>query len=103
MIQTKDVRIEQCLNDIKQYNEWGKLLAGYSLAHIFNFNTPTSELTIHNGLEYFKAKMKLSVLQDTCHSEEEKDNRLKQIDYEISCLEESMKHDLEYRGLLMRL
>ena len=102
MIQTKDNRIEQCLNNMKKYELWGKLLAGYSLAHIFNSNTPTSELAIHNGLEYFRAKMKLNALQDTCHSEEEKDNRLKQIDSEISSLEESMKHDLEYRGLLMR-
>jgi len=41
-----------------------------------------SASAIHNGLECIKAKMKLSVLQDTTHSDEEKEKRLKQIDLE---------------------
>jgi hypothetical protein len=45
--------------------------------------------------------MKLSVLQDNQHSDKEKENRLKQIDIEIHQTEEIMKHDLEYRDLLM--
>ena len=102
MEQIKDNRIEQCLNDMQKYEKWGNLLMERSLAYIFNSNTPTSELAIHNGLEYFKAKMKLSVLQDTCHSEEEKDERLKQIDINILHLEETMKQNLKYRGLLIR-
>ena len=57
-------------------------------------------MAIHNGLECFKARMKLSVLQDNKHTDEEKENRLKQIDIEIHQIEETMKHDLEYRGLL---
>lgn len=52
-------------------------------------------------MEYIKAKIKLSVLQDNRHSEEEKEKRLKQIDIEIHQTEEIMKHDLEYRGLLV--
>ena len=56
---------------------------------------------IHNGLECVKAKMKLSVLQDNRHSEEEKEKRLKQIDIETHQMEEMMKNDLEYRGLLV--
>lgn len=44
---------------------------------------------------------KLSVVQDNQHSDKEKDNRLKQIDIEIRQTEETMKHDLEYRGLLI--
>ena len=44
--------------------------------------------------------MKLSVLQDSKHTDEDKENRLKQIDIEIHQTEEIMKHDLEYRGLL---
>ena len=44
--------------------------------------------------------MKLGVLQDNKHTDEEKENRLKQIDIEIHQIEETMKHDLEYRGLL---
>ena len=45
--------------------------------------------------------MKPSVLQDNKHTDEEKENRLKQIDIEIHQTEETMRHDLEYRGLLL--
>ena len=96
-----DFRIEQCLSDIQKYEKWGNLLAGQSLTHLFNSNAPVSALAIHNGLEYVKAKMKLSVLQDNKHSDEEKENRLKQIDSDIHQTEVIMKHDLEYRGLLI--
>lgn len=96
-----DYRIEQCLNDIQKYEKWGNLLAGQSLTHLFNSNAPVSALAIHNGLECVKAKMKQSVLQDNKHTNAEKENRLKQIDIEIHQTEEIMKHDLEYRGLLM--
>ena len=48
-----------------------------------------------------KTKKKLSVLQDNKHTDEEKEKRLKQIDIDIHYTEEPMKHDLEYRGLLM--
>jgi uncharacterized protein Smg (DUF494 family) len=41
------------------------------------------------------------VLQDNKHTNAEKENRLKQIDIEIHQTEETMRHDLEYRGLLM--
>ena len=95
-----DNKIQKYLSDIQKYEKWGNLLAGQSLAHLFNSNTPISALTIHNGLEYIKAKMKLSVLQDGSHSEKEKDDRLEQIDIDIHHTEEIMKHDLEYRGML---
>lgn len=101
MKQIKDNRIEQCLSDIQTYEKWGNLLAGQSLAHLFNSNAPMSALTIHNGLECIKAKMKLNALQDNRHSEEEKEKRLKQIDIETHQMEEMMKNDLEYRGLLI--
>ena len=101
MKQIKDNRIEQCLSDIQTYEKWGNLLAGQSLAHLFNSNSPLSALTIHNGLECIKAKMKLNVLQDNRHTNEDKEMRLKQIDLDIHQTEEIMKHDLEYRGLLM--
>lgn len=100
MNQIKDNRIEQILCDIQKYEKWENLLAGQSIIHLFNSNTPISTLTIHNGLECIKAKMKLSVLQDDSHSKEENDNRLEQIDIDIHHTEEIMKHDLEYRGLL---
>lgn len=45
--------------------------------------------------------MKLNVLQDNRHSEEEKAKRLKQIDIETHQMEEMMKNDLRYRGLLV--
>lgn len=101
MKQIKDHRIEQCLNDIQKFEKWGNLLAGQSWVHLFNSNAPVSALAIHNGLECVKAKMKLSVLQDNTHTDEEKENRLKQIDIEIHQTEETMRHDLEYRGLLI--
>ena len=97
----KDNRIDQCLNDILRYEKWGNLLAGQSWIHLFNSNAPVSALAIHNGLECVKAKMKVSVLQDNKHTDEEKENRLKQIEIEIHQTEEIMKHDLEYRGLLI--
>ena len=101
MKQTIDHRIDQCLNDIQKYNKWGKLLAGQSWVHLFNSNAPVSASAIHNGLECVKAKMKLSVLQDNQHTDEDKEKRLRQIDLETHQMEEIMKHDLEYRGLLM--
>jgi len=101
MEQINDSRIEQCLNDIQKYEKWGNLLAGQSWVHLFNSNAPVSVSAIHNGLECVKAKMKLSVLQDKKHTNAEKENRLKQIDIEIHQTEEIMKHDLEYRGLLI--
>lgn len=101
MEQINDSRIEQCLNDIQKYEKWGNLLAGQSWVHLFNSNAPVSLSAIHNGLECIKAKMKLSVLQDNRHSEEEKEKRLKQIDLETHQMKEMMKNDLEYRGLLV--
>jgi hypothetical protein len=97
----QDERIDQCLEDIKKYERWGNLLAGQSWVHLFNSNTPVSASAIHNGLECIKAKMRLSVLQDNKHTNEEKEKRLKQIDIETHQMEEMMKHDLEYRGLLI--
>ena len=101
MFRSKDYRINQCLNDIKKYEKWGNLLVGQSWLHLFNSKTPVSVSAIHNGLECIKAKMKLSVLQDTSHTDKEKEKRLKQIDIETHQMEEMMKHDLKYRGLLM--
>jgi len=101
MERKNDYRINQCLNDIKKYEKWGNLLAGQSWLHLFNSKTPVSVSAIHNGLECVKAKMKLSVLQDNRHTDEDKEKRLKQIDIDIHHAEEVMKNDLEYRGLLI--
>lgn len=101
MEQINDRRIDQCLNDIKKYEKWGNLLAGQSWVHLFNSNAPVSMSAIHYGLECVKAKMKLNVLQDNRHTEEDKKKRLKQIDIDIHRTEEVMKNDLEYRGLLI--
>lgn len=101
MEQKNDRRIDQCLSDIKKYEKWGYLLAGQSWVHLFNSNVPVSASAIYNGLECVKAKMKLSVLQDDRHTDEEKEKRLRQIDLETHQMEEMMKHDLEYRGLLI--
>ena len=101
MEQIQDYRISQCQNDIQKYEQWGKLLAGQSWVHLLNSNVPVSVSAIHNGLKYIKAKMNLSVLQDNGHTDEEKGKRLKQIDLETHQMEEMMKNDLEYRGLLI--
>ena len=74
---------------------------GTKLVHLFNSNAPVSASAIYNGLECVKAKMKLSVLQDNQHTDEEKEKRLKQIDLDIHHTEEIMKNDIEYRGLLI--
>ena len=68
---------------------------------MFNSNAPVSTSAIHNGLECVKAKMKLFVLQDNRYTDEEKEKRLRQIEIEIHHAEETMRHDLEYKGLLM--
>lgn len=101
MTHIKDSRIEKCLNDMQKYEKWGNMLAGQCYVSLFDSNSPISALAIHNGLEYTKAKMKLSVLQDDSHTKEEKDRRLDQIDIDIHHTEEIMKHDLDYRGLLI--
>lgn len=101
MTQIQDSRIEQCLNDMQKYEKWGNLLAGQCFINFFNYNAPVSALIIHNGLEHIKAKMKLSVLQDNRHTDEDKETRLNQINIDIHHTEEIMKNDLEYRGLLI--
>jgi hypothetical protein len=99
--QMNDSRIDQCLNNFQKYEKWRNLLAGQSWVHLFNSNAPVSASAIHNGLECVKAKMKLNVLQDNRHTDAEKEKRLKQIEIEIHQMEEIMRHDLEYKGLLM--
>ena len=95
MKQDKECRIEQCISDIQKYEKWGNLLAGQRWVHLFNSNAPMSVSAIHNGLECVKAKMKLGVFKDKNHSNEEQENRLKQIGIEIHQTEDIMKHDLE--------
>ena len=97
----KDERIDQCLNDIQKYGQWGNLLAKQCVVQFSSTSVPARASVIYNGLEYFKAKMKLSVLQDNSHTDEEKEKRLKQIDIDAHHMEEMMKNDLEYRGLLI--
>ena len=96
-----DKRLDQCLRDIQKYEKWGNLLAGQSWVHLLNSNAPVSSSAIHNGLECIKAKMKLSVLQDNRHTDEEKEKRLMQIDIETHQMKEMMKNDLRYRGVLI--
>ena len=101
MAHLQDERIDQCLSDIQKYEKWGKQLTGQCIAQFSGANTPASLSVLHYGLEFFKAKMQLSVLQDDRHTDEEKEKRLKQIDIDIHHTEEAMKNDLKYRGLLI--
>lgn len=91
-----NIYIDQCLNDIKKYEQWGKLLEGQSWTHFFNSNSAMSNSIIHHGLKYAKAQMKLAVLYDTQHTEKEKEERLKDIDSDILHLEELAKNHLKY-------
>ena len=92
--------IDQCLNDIQKYEQWGKLLGGQSLIHFFNSNSTMSYSVIHNGLKYAKAQMKLAVLYDDKHTDREKEERLKEIESDIHHLEELAMNHLKYWGLL---
>lgn len=96
-----EYKIQVLINDIRKYETWGKQFYEQSLVYVANNNTPFSGSTIHNGLKYMKAKMKLAVLQDNNHTDKEKEQRLKQIDIDIHLAEEIMRHDLEYRKLLL--
>ena len=87
-------RIKECLQIISEYGKCGEMLARQSISQICSGNAPFSASVIHNGLKCIQAKMKLNVLY------ENNEKRLKQIDVDIQCLEEIMKHDLEYQGLL---
>lgn len=92
--------IDQCLNDIQKYEQWGKLLGGQSLIHFFNSNSTMSYSVIHNGLKYAKAQMKMAVLYDDKHTDREKEELLKEIESDIHHLEELAKNHLKYWGLL---
>ena len=98
--QMNNNRIDQCLNDIQKYEQWGKLLEGQSWTHFFNSNSAMSYSIIHNGLKYAKAQMKLAVLYDDKHTDTEKEERLKEIETDIHHLEELAKNHLKYWGLL---
>ena len=47
--------------------------------------------------------MKLRTLLDDRHNDDEIADRLKQIDADIHAMEEALKHDLDFRGLLIHL
>ena len=49
-----NIYIDQFRNDIKEYEQWGKLLEGQSWTHFFNSNSAMSYSIIHNGLKYAK-------------------------------------------------
>lgn len=101
MVKSREERIAECQKDIQRYEQSGKVLYDFSWSRIANLQIPIDELTLHYGMEYGKAMMKLRTLLDDKHSEEEIEQRFEQIDADISSMEEVMKHDLEYRGLLI--
>ncbi len=61
---------------------------------------PCDSLTLHNGLKYLKAKMKLNALNSQHHSDEEIEHRLRQIDEDLRRVEEALRNDLIFRCLL---
>ena len=95
-----DPRIAEYQNDLQRYQSWGNLFLGFSFGSFFSPNVPCDSLTLHNGLEYLKAKMKLNALADARHSDEEIERRLTEIDEDIRKAEDLLRHDLSFRGLL---
>lgn len=95
-----DPRITEYQNDLKRYQFWGNLFLGFSFGSFFSPNVPCDSLTIHNGLEYLKAKMKLNAFNNQDHSDEEIEHRLRQIDTDIRHVEDALRDDLSFRDLL---
>ena len=94
MVKTIGQRIAEYQNDIQRYEQNGKVLYDFSWSRIANLQIPIDELTLHYGMEYVKAMMKLKTLLDDKHSEKDIEHRLEQIDSDIRYIEEAMKHDL---------
>lgn len=95
-----DPRIAEYQKDLQKYQFWGNLFLGFSFRSFFSSNVPCDSLTLHNGLEYLKAKMKLNAFNSQDHSDEEIEHRLQQIDTDIRHVEETLRNDLSFRGLL---
>ena len=51
-------------------------------------------------MEYIKARMKFSAITRQQHSEEEIKRRLAQIDTDMCQVEDALRNDLAFRGLL---
>ena len=103
MNKTREEQIAECQYDIQRYEQCGKVLYGHSWSRIANLQMPIDEITLHYGIEYGKAMMKLRTLLDDRHNDDEIAERLKQIDADIYAMEEALKHDLDFRGLLIHL
>ena len=103
MNKTREELIAECQLDIQIYEQCGKVLYGYSWSRIVNLQMSIDEITLHYGIEYGKAMMKLRTLLDDRHNDNEIAERLKQIDADIHAMEEALKHDLDFRGLLIHL
>ena len=95
-----DPRITEYQNDLQRYQSWGNLFLGFSFGSFFSPNVPCDSLTLHNGLEYLKAKMKLNAFNSQHHSDEEIERRLTEIDEDIRKAEAVLVHDPSFRGLL---
>ena len=103
MNKTREELIEECQHDIQKYEQWGKVLYDFSLSRIANLQIPIDGSTLHKGLEYGKAIMKLRTLRDNNHTEKEIEQRLKQIDVDVRFIEEAFKHDLDFHNLLIHI
>ena len=62
--------------------------------------TPCDPITLHNGMEYIQAQMKLNAITCQHHPEEEIERRLAQIDTDMRQVEDALRNDLAFRGLL---
>ena len=77
-----------------------RYLEEFIFVSFFSPNVPCDSLTLYNGLEYLKAKIKLNAFNSQYHSDEEIAHRLRQIDTDLRHVEEALRNDLSFRGLL---
>ena len=97
-----DPRINEYRNDLQRYQSWGNLFLGFSFGSFFSPNMPCDSLTLHNGLEYLKAKMKLNAFKNQDHSDEEIELCLAEIAPDTHKAKDALRHNLFFRRGLLR-
>lgn len=93
-------KISELENEINQNERFGKFIEDYAKTRIMNCSIAIDEITLHNGVKYFEDCYKRNALLNTSHSEEEKNIHIQNIDKVFHILEELLKQDLKFHGLL---
>ncbi len=95
-------RIAELENEIKQNEEFGKIIEEYAKTRIMNLNISIDEITLHNGVKYLEDCYKRNALLCRNHSEEERNDHVQNIEKVFHVLEELLKQDLQFHGLLVK-